>query len=96
MLAAIGLVYGSLLAFRAPDLRGVIAYSSMAQMGLITLGLFAVNDLGLDGAVAAVVNHGLISATLFLLAGMVERRTATGDSPLLGGMAGGGRRSRRC
>ena len=50
-LAAIGLVYGSLLAFRAPDLRGVIAYSSLAQMGLITMGVFAVNDLGLDGSV---------------------------------------------
>src|ERR671930_332935 len=72
--AAIGLVYGSLLAFRAPDLRGVIAYSSLAQMGLITMGVFAVNDLGVDGSVLQMVNHGLISATLFLLAGMVERR----------------------
>ena len=79
MLAACGLVYGSLLAFRAPDLRGVIAYSSLAQMGLITLGLFAVNDLGLNGAVLQMVNHGLISATLFLLAGGIERRTATGE-----------------
>ena len=59
MLAACGLVYGSLLAFRAPDLRGVIAYSSLAQMGLITIGLFAVNDLGLNGAVLQMVNHGL-------------------------------------
>ena len=61
VLAAIGLVYGSLLAFRAPDLRGVLAYSSMAQMGLITLGIFAFNDLGLDGAILQAVNHGLIS-----------------------------------
>ena len=89
VLAAIGLVYGSLLAFRAPDIRGVIAYSSLAQMGLITLGLFATNDLGFDGAVLQMVNHGLVSATLFLLAGMVERRTATGDFALLGGMARG-------
>jgi len=51
ILAAVGLVYGSVLAFRAPDLRGVIAYSSLAQMGLITLGLFAQNSLGIDGAV---------------------------------------------
>ena len=89
VLAACGLVYGSLLAFRAPDVRGVIAYSSLAQMGLITLGLFAVNDLGLNGAVLQMVNHGLISATLFLLAGGIERRTATGDLALLGGMARG-------
>ena len=45
-LAAIGLVYGSLLAFRAPDIRSVTAYSSMAQMSLIVLGLFSLNDLG--------------------------------------------------
>ncbi len=89
VLASIGLVYGSLLAFRAPDIRGVIAYSSLAQMGLITLGVFATNDLGLNGAVLQMVNHGLISAALFLLAGMVERRTSTGELSLLGGMARG-------
>ena len=89
VLAAIGLVYGSLLAFRAPDIRGVIAYSSLAQMGLITFGLFAFNDLGFDGAVLQMVNHGLLSMSLFLLAGMVERRTATGELSLLGGMARG-------
>jgi NADH-quinone oxidoreductase subunit M len=88
-LAAVGLVYGSLLAFRAPDLRSVIAYSSLAQMGLITLGLFATNDLGFDGSVLQMVNHGLISATLFLLAGMIERRTLTGELGRLGGMARG-------
>jgi NADH-quinone oxidoreductase subunit M len=89
VLAATGLVYGSLLAFRAPDVRGVIAYSSLAQMGLIVLGLFAANDLGFDGAVLQSVNHGLISATLFLTAGAIERRTATGELSLLGGMARG-------
>jgi NADH-quinone oxidoreductase subunit M len=88
-LAAVGLIYGSLLAFRAPDIRGVIAYSSLAQMGLITMGVFSVNDLGLDGSVLLMVNHGLISTTLFLLAGMVERRTLTGELARLGGMARG-------
>jgi len=89
VLAACGLVYGSLLAFRAPDLRGVIAYSSLAQLGLIILGLFAVNPLGLNGAVLQMVNHGLISASLFLLAGAIERRAATGELGALGGMARG-------
>src|SRR5919198_441194 len=89
VLAAAGLVYGSLLAFRAPDVRGVIAYSSLAQLGLITLGLFAVNDAGLNGAVLQMVNHGLLSATLFLLAGAIERRAATGEFNRLGGMARG-------
>jgi NADH-quinone oxidoreductase subunit M len=88
-LAAIGLVYGSLLAFRAPDVRGVIAYSSLAQMSLITMGVFAVNDLGLDGSVLQMVNHGLVSTALFLLAGMVERRTLTGELGRLGGMGRG-------
>jgi NADH-quinone oxidoreductase subunit M len=89
VLASIGLVYGSLLAFRAPDIRGVIAYSSLAQMNLIVIGLFAVNESGQNGALLQMVNHALISAALFLLAGAIERRTATGELGLLGGMARG-------
>ena len=89
VLATIGLVYGSLLAFRAPDVRGVIAYSSLAQMCLIVIGLFAFNDSGLSGALFQMVNHGLVSAALFLLAGAIERRTATARLELLGGMARG-------
>ena len=89
VLACAGLVYGSLLAFRAPDLRGVIAYSSMAQMGLITIGVFAFDDLGLDGAVLQSVAHAFVSASMFLLVGMVERRCGTSDVDALGGMARG-------
>ncbi|HLY86203.1 MAG TPA: NADH-quinone oxidoreductase subunit M [Gaiellaceae bacterium] len=88
-LAAAALVYGSLLAFRAADFRGVVAYSSLAQSGLIALGLFAGTDLGFDGAILQMVAHGLISASLFLIAGVVERRTTTGEFRLLGGMAKG-------
>jgi NADH-quinone oxidoreductase subunit M len=58
-------------------------------MCLIIVGLFAVNDSGLDGALLQMVNHGLISATLFLLAGGVELRAGTGQLRLLGGMARG-------
>jgi NADH-quinone oxidoreductase subunit M len=89
VLATTGLVYGSLIAFRQPDARGVIAYSSLAQMGLITIGLFAFNDAGWNGAILQSVAHGLISAALFLLAGSIERRTTTGDFLVLGGMAKG-------
>ena len=89
VLAALGLVYGSILAFRSPDLRGVVAYSSMAQMGLITMGVFALDDLGLDGAVLQSVAHALISASMFLLVGTVERRCGTGELDALGGMARG-------
>jgi NADH-quinone oxidoreductase subunit M len=88
-IAAAALVYGSLLAFRSADFRGVVAYSSLAQSGLIALGLFAGTDLGFDGAVLQMVAHGLISTSLFLIAGAVERRTTTGEFRLLGGMARG-------
>jgi len=73
-LAALALVYGSLLAFRAPDMRGVVAYSSLAQSGLIALGLFSGTDLGYDGAVLQMIAHGLVSTGLFLVAGAVGRR----------------------
>ena len=89
VLAASGLVYGSLVAFRQPDFRGVVAYSSLAQMGLITMGLFALNDPGLDGAIVQSVAHALVSGTLFLLAGTIERRALTGDFDRLGGFAKG-------
>lgn len=88
-LAAIGLIYGSLLAFRQPDFRGVVAYSSLAQLCLIFIGLISVTDSGLDGGLLQMVNHGFVSAGLFLLAGCVERRAATGELALLGGMAKG-------
>jgi NADH-quinone oxidoreductase subunit M len=89
VLAAATLVYGSVLAFRQPDIRGVVAYSSMAQMGLIMLGIFSVNDLGLDGAILHSVNHGLVSAGFFLLAGMIEARSGSGEFARLGGLAKG-------
>ena len=89
VLAAGGLVYASLVAFRQPDVRGVLAYSSMGQMGLIVLGIFATNDLGLDGAILHSVSHGLVSAGLFLLVGMIEVRAGTGLFSELGGFAKG-------
>ena len=61
----------------------------MAQMSLITIGLFSLNELGVDGAILQSVAHGLVSATLFLLAGMVELRTGTSAFAGLGGMARG-------
>ena len=88
-LSAIGLIYGSLLAFRAPDFRGVVAYSSLAQMSLIGLGLFSGGELALSGSVLQMVNHGLVSTALFLLAGAIESRASTGVLERLGGMARG-------
>ncbi len=87
--AVIGLLYGSLLAFRQPDARGVIAYSSIAQMGLVTLGIFALNDQGATGAAFQMVNHGLLSAALFLLAGWISHTTGQDAFARLGGLARG-------
>jgi NADH-quinone oxidoreductase subunit M len=93
-----GSVYGSLLAFRAPDLaRGDRLLEPRRRWGSITLGLFAVNDLGLNGAVLQMVNHGLISATPFLLAGGIERRTRRpGELCCSAGWREAGRARRRC
>ena len=89
VLAAVGLTYGSVLAFRQPDIRGVIAYSSLGQMSLIILGIFASSSLGIDGAVLQSVTHGLVSAAMFLLAGMVEQQWGTGEFARLSGAAKG-------
>jgi NADH-quinone oxidoreductase subunit M len=91
VLAAAGLVYGSLLAFRQPDVRGVVAYSSMAQMSLIVLGIFSPAELklGITGAILHSVSHGLVSAAMFLLAAMLIQRTGTDRFSELGGMAKG-------
>jgi NADH-quinone oxidoreductase subunit M len=89
VLAAAGLVYGSLLAFRQPDVRGVIAYSSMGQMSLIVLGIFSANSLGITGAILHSVSHGLVSAAMFLLAAMLIQRTGTDRFADLGGLAKG-------
>jgi NADH-quinone oxidoreductase subunit M len=87
--ALIGLLYGSIVAFRQPDSRGVIAYSSIGQMGLVVLGIFVLNDRGTTGAVFQMVNHALLSAALFLIAGWVARKTGADPFVRLGGLARG-------
>jgi NADH-quinone oxidoreductase subunit M len=94
-LALAGLLYGSLIAFRQPDARGVIAYSSLGQMNLIVLGIFvtlkaspgAVN--GLTGAELQMVGHGVVSLAAFLLIGLIELRCGTDAFRYLGGLANG-------
>jgi NADH-quinone oxidoreductase subunit M len=87
------LLYGSLAAFRQPDARGVVAYSSMAQMGLILLGMSVYlgdgGTQGVAGGYMQAINHGLISAALFLLVGLIELRTGAGLLARLGGFAKG-------
>jgi NADH-quinone oxidoreductase subunit M len=88
-LALVGLLWSSLVAFRQPDSRGVIAYSSIAQMSLIVLGIFVMNDIGATGATFQMVNHGLLSVLLFLIAGVIEVRTGEGLFRRVGALARG-------
>ncbi len=73
-LGAIAVVYGSLVALGQKDLRTLFAYSSISHMGFVTVGLMAMNREGLSGASIQMLNHGIITAAMFLLVGMVELR----------------------
>ena len=77
--AFIGLIYGGLLAWRQTDLKRMIAYSSISHMGLVLLGIAAMNVAGLTGAVTQMVAHGLVAGMLFLLIGQLYERTHTRD-----------------
>ncbi|HEY7917543.1 MAG TPA: NADH-quinone oxidoreductase subunit M [Acidimicrobiales bacterium] len=76
-LAVVGIIYGALVACGQRDLKRLLAYSSLAQIGFIVLGTFALNSQGLSGGVLQMVNHGLIIATLFILVGWIYERRRT-------------------
>ncbi len=76
-LAVIGITYGALVACAQRDLKRLLAYSSLAQIGFIALGTFALNTQGLSGGVLQMVNHGLVIATLFILVGWIYERRKT-------------------
>ena len=76
-LAVIGIVYGAMVACAQRDLKRLLAYSSLAQIGFIALGTFALNSQGLSGSVLQMVNHGLVIATLFILVGWIYERRQT-------------------
>ena len=86
-LALAGLLYGSLVAFRQADARGVVAYSSLGQLNLIVIGIFALNADGRTGAIFQMVNHGVVSLAAFLLIGLIELRAGTDAFRFLGGLA---------
>ncbi|CAM4475444.1 NADH-quinone oxidoreductase subunit M [Paenibacillus endophyticus] len=83
----INLLYGALLALRQQELKLVLAYSSISHMGIVLIGLAAMNELGLQGAVFQLVSHGLVSALLFLIVGSIYERTGTTELGELGGLA---------
>jgi NADH-quinone oxidoreductase subunit M len=81
------ILYGSALAFIQTDLRLIAAYSSIAQMGFITLGIFSLSGAGGDGAVIQMVNHGLVVAPVFLIIAILAERSGTEDIREMSGMA---------
>ena len=85
-LSAIAIVYTSLVAFRQTDIKKLIAYSSVAHMGFVTMGIFAGNDQGVQGAVFQMLSHGLISGALFLCVGVVYDRMHTREIAFYGGL----------
>jgi NADH-quinone oxidoreductase subunit M len=85
-LSAIAIVYTSLVAFRQTDMKKLIAYSSVAHMGFVTMGIFAGNDQGVQGAVFQMLSHGLISGALFLCVGVLYDRMHTREIALYGGL----------
>ena len=87
-LAVIGILYGSALACVTPDLKRLVAYSSLAQMSFITLGLMAGSKIAMVGAVLLMFNHGVITIGFFLIIGFVERRRGTATIKDLTGLQG--------
>src|SRR5271167_1523857 len=85
-LSVIAIIYTSLVALAQDNMKKLIAYSSVAHMGFVTMGLFAANTQGVQGAVYQMVSHGLVSAALFLCVGVVYDRMHTRDISAYGGL----------
>jgi len=86
VLAVIGIIYGAIVAIVQPDLKKLVAYSSVSHLGFIVLGTFALTSGGLQGAVIQNVNHGLTTGALFLLVGMIYERRHTKRIADFGGL----------
>jgi NADH-quinone oxidoreductase subunit M len=85
-LSAIAIVYTSLVALVQQDMKKLIAYSSVAHMGYVTMGIFTVNQQGIDGAIFQMISHGFISGALFLCVGVIYDRMHTRDIDAYGGL----------
>lgn len=83
----IGIVYGALVAMVQPDVKKLVAYSSVSHMGYIIIGLFAMNSYGVNGALYQMLNHGVSTGALFLLIGMIYERTHSREIVKYGGLA---------
>ena len=85
-MSAIAIVYTSLVALAQSDMKKLIAYSSVAHMGYVTMGIFAANQQGLDGAIFQMISHGFISGALFLCVGVIYDRMHTREIDAYGGL----------
>lgn len=86
LLAIIGILYGSLVALAQRDMKGLVAYSSLAHMGMVVAGVLAVNSQGLQGALVQSVSHGLTVTALFIFVGLLESRRGTRSIDDFGGL----------
>lgn len=86
VISVIAIVYASLVAFRQEDMKKLVAYSSVAHMGFVTLGIFSFNEVGLQGAIFQMISHGFISSALFLIVGVVYDRMHTREIAKYGGL----------
>jgi NADH-quinone oxidoreductase subunit M len=86
-IAVASILYGSAMAFTQTNVRLVAGFSSVAQLGFITLGIFSLRPDGADGAVLQMVNHGLVVAPIFLIAALLAERAGTEDLREIGGLA---------
>ncbi|MGR3314477.1 MAG: NADH-quinone oxidoreductase subunit M, partial [Roseovarius indicus] len=84
-MSAIAIVYTSLVALAQEDMKKLIAYSSVAHMGYVTMGIFAANQQGVDGAIFQMISHGFISGALFLIVGVIYDRMHTREIDAYGG-----------
>ncbi len=87
VLAIIGIIYGALVAMVQPDLKRLIAYSSVSHLGLVVLGIFAFHNISIQGALYQMLNHGVSTGALFLVAGMLHDRRHTHLIREFGGLA---------
>jgi NADH-quinone oxidoreductase subunit M len=85
-LSAIAIVYTSLVALAQSDMKKLIAYSSVAHMGYVTMGIFAANQQGIDGAIFQMLSHGFVSGALFLCVGVIYDRMHTREIEAYGGL----------
>jgi NADH-quinone oxidoreductase subunit M len=86
-LAVIGIIYGALVAMVQPDLKKLVAYSSVSHLGFVVLGLFSQSHAGIQGSVLQMINHGLSTSALFLLVGMIYERRHSRMIVDFGGLA---------